>query len=127
MSRPVKRPRADHAAAVRHLRAHPGMWSELSTHRVGYAARQLAHRIHTAYRLPHYEPAGAYEAQVADRDDTSIVIVRWLGPHREAALRKAAALAAVRAGAPLPSRNSSHRAAPGVPGVQRNTRTGGPR
>ncbi|MFF9554542.1 hypothetical protein ACF1DY_01740 [Streptomyces albus] len=85
MSRPSTRPHTSHAQVAAQLRAHPGVWMQVSVYR-------------TAYRQPAYEPAGAYEARVQRVEAGTAVLARWLGPEAEAKARRAAALAAVRAG-----------------------------
>ncbi|MFE9391627.1 hypothetical protein [Streptomyces sp. NPDC006784] len=98
MTRPRKRTYPSHAKAAARLREHPGMWMQVAVYPVAYSARGAAHRIRTAYRLPSYEPAGAFEARVEQLDEGTAVVARWLGAQVEADLRQAAALAAVHAG-----------------------------
>lgn len=98
MSRPTTHPHTSHAKVAAQLRAHPGVWMQVSVYRTAYTANGIARRIRTAYRQPAYEPAGAYEARVQQVEDGTAVLARWLGPEAEAEARRAAALAAVRAG-----------------------------
>lgn len=90
--------RPDHAKAAAKMREHPGVWMHIATCRTSYTAKGVAYRVRTATRQSVYEPTGAFEARVQQLDDGTAVIARWLGPEKEAALRKAAALAAVHAG-----------------------------
>ncbi|WP_431980065.1 hypothetical protein [Streptomyces qinglanensis] len=98
MTRPRKRTHTRHAKAAARLREHPGMWMQVAVYPTAYSAHGAAHRIRTAYRLPAYEPAGAYEARTEQLDEGTAVVARWLGAQVEADLRRAAALAAVHAG-----------------------------
>lgn len=95
MSRPVKRPRANHDQTAASLRRSPGIWQRVSTHRASSPANNAAHRIRTAYGRPCYEPAGAFEAEVHVLGDDYVMHARWLGPQREAQLRRAEARTAL--------------------------------
>lgn len=94
MSRPVKRPRADHAATAALLRLNPGLWQPVSVHRSSSSAVSAAGRIRSASaRGTSYAPAGAYDAEVRVCGDEYAVHARWLGPEREAAMRRRTARA----------------------------------
>ena len=84
MTRPVKRPRADHTAVAKRLRDHPGMWLQVSTHRALYSAARSAAAIRTAYRNPAYGPAGCFDARTEPVGDDTAVYARYLGVRREA-------------------------------------------
>jgi hypothetical protein len=98
MGRPRRYPQPGHTEAAARLRAAAGEWQEVSTYRSRQSADSVAHRIRTAYRLPAYEPAGAFVARVEMREDGWAVVGCWPGAEAEADAEWAAALASVRAG-----------------------------
>jgi len=83
VTRLAKRPHVNHTETAQVLRANPGRWIQVSTHRAGYAARNMARSIERASHSPAYQPAGSFQTWVKDRDDDSVVFARYVAERGE--------------------------------------------
>lgn len=85
MSRLTKRPRVDHKAAARALRAQPGVWLVVGDYRNSVSADNIARRIRAGYPIGHandgtpYLPARAYESRTELVEDGTRVHARYTG------------------------------------------------
>lgn len=85
MSRPARRPRANHSEAAESARQQPGTWVTVNDYRSGLTARDVVRRIRTgtpigspANSTP-YLPAGAFEARIELLDEDTRVEARFVG------------------------------------------------
>ncbi|BCM70930.1 hypothetical protein EASAB2608_06264 [Streptomyces sp. EAS-AB2608] len=85
MSRPTKRPHADHTAVAHALRQQPGVWLPVGDYNSRVSADNIAYRIRTGYPLGNtdgstpYQPAGAYETRTELTEDGTRVHARYTG------------------------------------------------
>ncbi|MGW2692413.1 hypothetical protein ACWC3Y_11185 [Streptomyces sp. NPDC001296] len=83
MSRPVKRPLVNHAAAAARLRARPGTWLVVGEYRSSLTADHMAYLVRTAWtkrgtRSP-YAPAGSFEAVTRLTEAGACLVARYIG------------------------------------------------
>ena len=84
MSRPPKRPRADHKQTAQALRRRPGVWLIVGEYRSNVSAENTARDIRNGYsRYPGlqnpYAPRGSFEARLVQTEFGTNVIARYIG------------------------------------------------
>ncbi|SDM76391.1 hypothetical protein [Streptomyces wuyuanensis] len=80
MARRARRPMANHQQIAANLRANPGQWSDVHTYRTRYTAVGIARCIRTGGReVAGYKPAGAFEAEIRNVDEGTLVRARYVG------------------------------------------------
>ncbi|GAA2199802.1 MULTISPECIES: hypothetical protein [Streptomyces] len=85
MSRPVKRPSADHKQIAEALRQQPHVWLRVGDYRNHLSADNVARRIRRGYPIGDraygtpYQPTGAYEARLERIADGTRVHARYTG------------------------------------------------
>ncbi|MER7813854.1 hypothetical protein [Streptomyces sp. NPDC096153] len=81
MARPPRRPMAKHQQIAANLRANPGQWADVHTYRSRYTAMGIARCIRSNGREANgYQPAGAFEAEIENVEEGTLVRARYVGP-----------------------------------------------
>ncbi|MGW6292437.1 hypothetical protein [Streptomyces sp. NPDC055058] len=70
--------RADHALAAATAREMPGQWVLAATYNARATAVSSALQVRTGERLPHYRPAGSFEARYEVTQDGADLYVRYV-------------------------------------------------
>lgn len=78
MTRRKGKPTNHHQVAAQ-LRQRPGLWHRVTIYPSQQTAKGRAWAIRTAYRLPMYSPAGAFEAGTQPFGLGTAVIARYVG------------------------------------------------
>ncbi|MDT0387874.1 hypothetical protein [Streptomyces dubilierae] len=85
MSRPARRPRADHQHTAAEARRRPGTWLTVGDYRNPATVEAMALRIRTGYPLgtaaygTPYLPAGAFETRTSLTEEGTLLETRFVG------------------------------------------------